>query len=235
MFSLIFLMLLTIPMHQEGEVIREPLGQKAQANQPALPSAQEELLAELLAEQPANRRAELIARALANSRQNAEPAAEKTTLANGTASMQSALQNLRSQQHAVVKELAELRRESRILNEKLDNLALNTRRESNVAPQGLSRTFVLPNFQRPGVPVFSGPYVNQPSGPMITLPTAPEPETEQAITLELAQLSRDMFRLNQRLQKLQGESQVSKTPMDLNQPVNESATQAKRPSPLLPR
>ena len=235
MFSLFFLMLLTHPFHQEGDSIREPQAQRVPTNQPCFPSAQDELLAELLAEQPANRRAELIARALANSRQIAEATAEKTTLVNDTGSVESALQSLRSQQQAVVKELADLRRESRILSEKLDNLALNTRPESNVSPQGLSRTFILPNFQRPGLPDFSGPYVNQPSGPMITLPPAPEPETEQAITLELAQLSRDMFRLNQRLQRLQGDSQISQTPMDLNQPDKESPTQAKRPSPLLPR
>lgn len=235
MFSLFFLMLLTHPFHQEGDSFRDPQAQRVPTNQPCFPSAQDELLAELLAEQPANRRAELIAKALANSRQSAEAAAEKTTVVNETASLESALRNLHSQQQAVEKDLADLRRESRILREKLDNLALNTQRESNVSPQGLSRTFVLPNFQRPGLPVFSGPYVNQPSGPMITLPPALEPETEQAITLELAQLSRDMFRLNQRLQRLQGDSQISQTPMDLNQPGKESATQAKRPSPLLPR
>lgn len=221
MFSLFFLMLLTHPFHQEGDSFRDPQAQRVPTNQPCFPSAQDELLAELLAEQPANRRAELIAKALANSRQSAEAAAEKTTVVNETASLESALRNLHSQQQAVEKDLADLRRESRILREKLDNLALNTQRESNVSPQGLSRTFVLPNFQRPGLPVFSGPYVNQPSGPMITL--------------ELAQLSRDMFRLNQRLQRLQGDSQISQTPMDLNQPGKESATQAKRPSPLLPR
>ena len=104
-------MLLTHPFHQEGDSIRDAQAQRVPTNQPCFPSAQEELLAELLAEQPANRRAELIARALANSRQIAEATAEKTTLVNDTGSVESALQSLRSQQQAVVKELADLRRE----------------------------------------------------------------------------------------------------------------------------
>ncbi|MFM7740571.1 MAG: hypothetical protein ACKO9H_14285, partial [Planctomycetota bacterium] len=90
-------------------------------------------------------------------------------------------------------------------------------------------------FQRPGLPPLAGPFVNQPSGPMIVIEPAPDQETEQAITLELAQLSRDMFRLNQRLQQLQGNAEISRAPMVLNQPSKESAEQAKRPTPLLPR
>lgn len=235
MFSLVFFIFLTLCGQQDGESGRATQGSLVQKDYSGLPTAQEELLAELLAELPENRRAAMIARALANSRYEHQSGTDKSSLEKSSSELQSALGALRSQQQALVRELAELRRESQLLEEKLDQLALLPRREPTIPPQALSRTFVLPNYQRPGSPVFSGPYVNQPSGPMIPLQPAPEPESEQAITLELAQLSRDMFRLNQRLQKLQGNSETSKGPMVLNLPSKESAEQAKRPSPLLPR
>jgi len=228
-------MFLTLCGQQEAESGRATQGSLVQNDYSGLPTAQEELLAELLAELPENRRAAMIARALANGRRELQAGTDKSSLEKSSSELQAALGALRSQQQAIVRELAELRRESQLLEEKLDQLALLPRRERTIPPQGLSRTFVLPNYQRPGSPVFSGPYVNQPSGPMIALQPATKPEGEQAISLELAQLSRDMLRLNLRLQQLQDNSEASKTPMVLNQPSRESAEQAKRPSPLLPR
>lgn len=235
MYSFVFLMLLTLHCLQDGEPSRAMKNSLPQTYHSGLPTAQDELLAELLAELPENRRAAMIARALANGRQENETGTDKASPEKNSIELQAALGILRGQQQTMVRELAEVRRESQILREKLDQLSLLTQRERMIPPQGLSRTFVLPNFQRPGPPVFSGPYVNQPSGPMIALQPATKPDGEQAISLELAQLSRDMLRLNQRLQQLQDNSETSKGPMVLNLPSKESAEQAKRPSPLLPR
>jgi|GEM_PF-4296278 len=142
---------------------------------------------------------------------------------------------IQDDQRLLALELKSLRAESQLLKDKFDSLTRNPERGSANPPQRFSQTFVLPRFQRPGLPPLAGPFVNQPSGPMIVIEPAPDQETEQAITLELAQLSRDMFRLNQRLQQLQGNAEISRAPMVLNQPSKESAEQAKRPTPLLPR
>jgi hypothetical protein len=211
------------------------------ANQ--LPTAQEKLLARLLAEQPEDRRGELIAQALANSRLEAREASQSTSPPSSSVATPMVLESgtnkqldlIRDQQQLLALELKNLRAESKLLKERFDSLMRKPEREPANSTQGLSQTFVLPRFQRPGLPQLSGPFVNQPSGPMIVLPPAPESETEQAITLELAQLSRDMFRLNQRLQQLQGSPERPASPMVLNQPSKEPAEQAKRPSPLLPR
>lgn len=207
------------------------------------PTSQEKMLARLLAEQPEDRRGELIAQALANSRLEAREASQSTSPPSPSVATPMVLESrtnkqlelIRDQQQLLALELRNLRAESKLLKERFDSLMRKPEREPANSPQGLSQTFVLPRFQRPGLPQLSGPFVNQPSGPMIVLPPAPESETEQAITLELAQLSRDMFRLNQRLQQLQGSSEMSGAQMVLNQPSKESAEQAKRPSPLLPR
>lgn len=207
------------------------------------PTAQEKLLAELLAELPDDRRSERIARALANSRLEARqvPCTDSpsalplpTATVIDSAGKQS-LDRLRVQQQLLELELREVRAASQLLQDRLDSLSRSTPRERSNSVPGYSQTFVLPKFQRPGLPMLHGPYVNQPSGPVIAIQPPFQPETEQAISNELAQLSRDLFRLNQRLRKLQGNSEVSRAPMVLNQPSKEASEQAKRPSPLLPR
>ena len=243
MITLIFSACCLLAGFQEDSGNRAAHSAASKASLSELPTAQEKLLAGLLAELPEERRAELIAQALANSRRDAQEASKATSLASPSGAMPMALDKSLHQQFGLIQddqrllalELKSLRAESQLLKDKFDSLTRNPERGSANPPQRFSQTFVLPRFQRPGLPPLAGPFVNQPSGPMIVIEPAPDQETEQAITLELAQLSRDMFRLNQRLQQLQGNAEISRAPMVLNQPSKESAEQAKRPTPLLPR
>jgi hypothetical protein len=228
---------------QEPALVRADHAKPTKSTENVVPTPQEALLAQLLAELPDDRRAELITRALANSRIGSQAAASGPANSLSKPGAESdldqtageQLQAVRSQQQALALELSRLRAESKLFGEKLDAIARRMRPDPIAAPQGLSQTFVLPKFQRPGIPALSGPYVNQPSGPILTLRPETNAETEQSITLELAQLSRNMFRLNQRLQQLQANPEASAAPSDLNQAGKSGDSQASRPSPLLPR
>lgn len=204
---------------------------------------QEQLLAELLAELPAERRTAMIARALSASRQSGKPAEAGTEKIRIEAVNSQTLPDLADQlasirvlQQQQAAELAKLKDEAVELNRRMTELQSSSRREiAGRTGQGI-QAFVLPRFQRVGPPSSYGPYVNQPSGPILTLRPVPEPETEQAIAMELAQLSRDMFRLNQRLQQLQSMPEGAASPVTTAPPADAgSSGQARQPSPLLPR
>lgn len=223
-------------------------GQEASVSQfvpPPQPNVQERLLAELLSQMPETERAEAIARALAAVRgdegakadASGEPGSQPLRRAKlSEESLREALQPIPLQMAALLSETRALRIE--VL--RLQSLAL---REHSRAPREYAQTplvpapgaqgraFLLPNFQRPGIQSLPGPYVNQPSGPLPGWERAPSSDSGRAT--ELAQLQRDLQRLNQRLRQWQDPAAAAEPARETGEPA--LAPQATRPSPLLPR
>lgn len=211
--------------------------------EPPQPTAQEQLLAELLAKLPEADRAALMARALATARVGSagSPLDSSASAARPQGVGNQELETLRSDQRQLQAELARLRREALGLAIRIDRMWTEAPRELVQTPLlptpvWARQTFLLPTFQQPGLETSRVPRVNQPSGP---LPAWSSPPLENpAAAIELAQLRRDLQRLNQRLQQWQDRGPGPLAPRETDSSAGNStapAPQAARPSPLLPR
>jgi hypothetical protein len=232
LFKLIFLALLSSLL----------LSQKSLAQHPPQdqPTAQELLLAELLAKLPEGERAPMIARALAAARAvDGVPAIDQSRLGDDSqVAAMTPKKSLEISQRLLQAELEQLRFQTQRLRAQLQRLQSQSMLGLSPTPllptpavQG--QAFLLPNFQRPGLQTLPGPYVNQPSPP---LPARDHAQSNNpAAVAELAQLQRDLQRLNQRLKQWQDPSLAPSA--ELSRQTDESAPnpQATRPSPLLPR